>query len=45
MTHIPHYAHTHTHTYHVMHTHIPCYAHITDIPNHLDAQDFDMQQS
>ena len=41
------------HTYHIMHTHttfhthtcIPNYAHITDILNHLDAQDFDTQQS
>ena len=34
-THIPHYAHTH----------IPHYTHITDILNHLDAKDFDTQQS
>ena len=42
-THKPHYAHTHTH--HIMHTHTPHYAHITVIPNHLDAQDFNTQQS
>ena len=29
------------HTEHHFMTHIPHYAHITDIPNHLDAQDFD----
>ena len=37
--------HTHTHTTLCTHTHIPYYAHITGIPNHLDAQDFDTQQS
>ena len=34
-----------THILHCAHTHIPHYTHITDIPNHLDAQDFDTQQS
>ena len=29
----------HAHTYHITHTHTSHYAHITVIPNHLDAQD------
>ena len=52
--HTYHITHTHTtlHTDipHFTQTHIPHYvyihyAYITDIPNHLDTQDFDTQQS
>ena len=34
----------HAHKYHITHTHTPCYTHITVIPNHLDAKDFNTQQ-
>ena len=49
-THTHHIMHTHTtphhaQTYHITHTHIPHYTHITGIVNHLDAQDFDTEQS
>ena len=41
------YAHTtlHTHIPHFTDTHIPHYTYITDIPSHLDTQDFNTQQS